>query len=52
MQDWHAKLVVLKEIVEHHIKDEENTLLDLAKDALTDDQESSMLCRFKKKKRK
>ena len=36
--EWQAKLTVLQENVEHHVKEEENDLFDKANDVLTSDE--------------
>ena len=40
--EWNAKLMVLKENVDHHVNEEEGELFDKAKDVLTDDERESL----------
>lgn len=39
---WNAKLMVLKENVDHHVDEEEGELFDKAKDVLTDEQREAL----------
>jgi hemerythrin superfamily protein len=48
---WTAKLGVLRELVEHHMKEEEDDLFDNAKKVVDDDLATRMAEEFQKKKR-
>lgn len=50
--NWLAKLIVFKEIVEHHIEEEEDKIFDMAEDAIEDDQMSNIMRRFQEEKEK
>jgi len=47
---WFAKTGVLKEIIHHHIKEEERDIFDIAKKILTKEQEREILSKFKERK--
>ncbi|MFW5636309.1 MAG: hemerythrin domain-containing protein [Thermodesulfobacteriota bacterium] len=47
---WLAKLKVFKEIVEHHIQEEEKEIFEDAKKAISDEQMKSIIENFKKEK--
>ena len=49
---WGAKLAVLKELVEHHIEEEEDELFEMAEEALGEDQLESIMQEFQKEKEK
>lgn len=44
---WFAKTKVLKEIIEHHIKEEERDIFSIAKTTLSNEQEEEILFKFK-----
>ncbi len=47
---WLAKLKVFKEIVEHHIEEEEDDIFEDTRKAISDDQMKSVIENFKKEK--
>ena len=47
---WDAKLLVLKEMIEHHIKDEEGKVFKDAKKLLSDDELDEIQTRFEEMK--
>jgi hemerythrin-like domain-containing protein len=49
---WTAKFMVFKEILEHHIEEEEDKVFEAASEALTDEQFEVILERFKAEKEK
>lgn len=46
-ENWGAKLRVFKEMIEHHIKEEEHTIFDDARKALNNGQIEEIFTRFK-----
>ncbi|MEN6329598.1 MAG: hemerythrin domain-containing protein [Methanobacteriaceae archaeon] len=44
---WFAKTKVLKEIIDHHIKDEERNIFDVAQKTLDEVQEAKIMFQFK-----
>ncbi len=51
-ENWDAKLKVFKEIVEHHIEEEEDELFEAAEDALEEDDLDKIMESFEKEKEK
>jgi hemerythrin-like domain-containing protein len=51
-ENWDAKLKVFKEIVEHHIEEEEEELFEAAEDALEEDDLDKIMASFEKEKEK
>ncbi len=51
-EKWLAKAKVLREIIEHHIKEEEKDIFDIAKKTLGNEQEEEILSKFKEEKSK
>lgn len=49
---WSAKLSVLKEVVEHHIKEEEDEVFKLARKCLNKNQVQDIANRFEEEKKK
>ncbi len=49
---WNAKVKVLKELVNHHIKEEEHSVFKVAKEELEEDQFPAILKNFEKEKEK
>ncbi|TLD43157.1 MAG: Regulator of cell morphogenesis and NO signaling [Candidatus Jettenia ecosi] len=50
-EKWAAKLIVLKEIVTHHIKEEESSLFKKARKVLNKEQAQEMCNRFEEEKK-
>jgi len=50
--NWKAKLIVFKELLEHHIEVEEDKVFDMARDSLTDEQLTTIMRRFQEEKEK
>ncbi len=48
---WSARLKVLKELVEHHIEEEETTVFDLARSLMDEDRATDVGHRFKELKK-
>jgi hemerythrin-like domain-containing protein len=48
---WSARLKVLKELVEHHIEEEETTVFDLARDLMDEERATEVGRRFKELKK-
>ena len=48
---WSARLKVLKELVEHHIEEEETTVFDLARSLMDEDRATDIAHRFKELKK-
>lgn len=48
---WLARLKVLKELIEHHIEEEESTVFDLARDIMDQDRAVEVAKRFKELKK-
>jgi len=48
---WSARLKVLKELVEHHIEEEETTVFDLARSLMDEDRATEVGHRFKELKK-
>ncbi len=48
---WSARLKVLKELVEHHIEEEETTVFDLARNLMDEDRATDVGRRFKELKK-
>jgi hemerythrin-like domain-containing protein len=51
-EKWLAKAKVLREIIEHHIKEEENMIFAIAEKTLKREQEEEILSKFKEEKSK
>ena len=51
-ENWSAKLKVFKEIVEHHIEEEEDEVFDIAGEILDDDQLDQIMESFENEKEK
>ncbi len=51
-EEWSAKLKVFKEIVEHHIQEEEDEVFDAAEDSLSEDDFDDIMEAFNKEKEK
>jgi len=49
---WGAKMSVFKELVEHHIKDEESKVFKSAEKALDDDEMQNIMKKFDQEKQK
>jgi hemerythrin-like domain-containing protein len=49
---WAAKLSVLKELVEHHIEEEESKIFDDAEEALSEDEMKKIMKKFEEEKEK
>jgi hemerythrin-like domain-containing protein len=49
-EDWKAKLIVLRENVEHHVEEEENELFEQARQILSDDQAREVGRKFAEQK--
>ena len=49
---WGAKMSVFKELVEHHIKDEESKVFKSAEKALGQDEIQNIMKRFEQEKQK
>lgn len=49
---WHAKAMVLKEIVEHHVEEEEKEIFKQAKKLLKGDQPKQMVQQFETEKKR
>lgn len=47
---WGAKLSVFKEMIEHHIQEEQDELFDVSREVLDDEAISSVMKNFKKEK--
>ncbi|MDX9990583.1 MAG: hemerythrin domain-containing protein [Anaerolineales bacterium] len=50
--EWAAKLTVFKEMVEHHIKEEEGTMFTVTEIVLTDEKIQAIMKDFKAEKKK
>jgi hemerythrin-like domain-containing protein len=48
---WGARLKVLKELIEHHIEEEESTVFDLARSIMDDERAADVAKRFKEIKK-
>jgi hemerythrin-like domain-containing protein len=48
---WSARLKVLKELIEHHIEEEETTVFDLARSLMDEDRATEVAHRFKELKK-
>ena len=48
---WMARLKVLKELIEHHIEEEESTIFDLAREIMDEDRATEAAKRFKESKK-
>ncbi|MCL5279812.1 MAG: hemerythrin domain-containing protein [Planctomycetes bacterium] len=48
---WSARLKVLKELIEHHIEEEETTVFDLARSLMDEDRATEAAHRFKELKK-
>lgn len=51
-EKWLAKANVLREIIEHHIKEEERDIFKIAKKTLKKEQEEEILAKFREEKSK
>lgn len=52
VDQWGAKMSVFKELVEHHIKEEENQVFKSAQKALSNDELQDIMKQFEQKKQK
>jgi len=50
-EHWAAKLVVLTELVQHHVEEEESTIFDDAREFLSEDQLDSITEQFQQHKK-
>jgi len=48
---WMARLKVLKELIEHHVKEEESTIFKIARKVIDEDRSDSIAKRFKEMKK-
>jgi hemerythrin-like domain-containing protein len=49
-EQWGAKMTVFKELVEHHIKDEQNKVFKSAENALSSDEFQKIMKQFEQEK--
>ncbi len=50
-EHWSAKLVVLTELVQHHVEEEESTIFDDAREFLSENQLDSIMKQFQQQKK-
>ncbi len=50
-EHWAAKLVVLTDLVQHHVEEEESTIFDDAREFLSEDQLDSIMKQFQQQKK-
>ncbi len=48
---WMARLKVLKEMIEHHVEEEESTIFDIAREVIDEDRSDEVARRFKELKK-
>ncbi len=48
---WMARLKVLKEMIEHHVEEEESTIFDIAREVIDEDRSDHVARRFKELKK-